>query len=268
MLMKVLKVGSVIFGAVLITALTIDASDTLSGRGGTMLAGIIGTKSEFCPVGMKHVQAALTFSCVDEFELAAKADCPVTRPQNQFDTEVNISKADCLAASSAEGEPWRYINREQAAVMCARSAKRLPTATEWYQFSLGTPTKACNIVGGGVTRGDTYNECVSAVGVRNAVGNLWEWVTDDVINGVYQGRDLPPTGYVIQVDNGGVATVTEVEKQTNTEEQNYFWMEPSGSFGMIRGGFYGSRSDAGVFTLHAHTAPTFTGAAIGFRCVQ
>ena len=36
----------------------------------------------------------------------------------------------------------------------------------------------------------------------------------------------------------------------------------------MRGGYYSSRNDAGVYTTHAGTVPTMAGAAIGFRCIQ
>jgi hypothetical protein len=202
--MKALKISGIIFAAVILTTLAIDASDSLSGKGGTLLAGLAGTTSSVCPDGMVQVPAALTFTCVDEFELAAGNDCIITNPENQIDTEINLAKKECLAINATENQPWRFINREQAAVMCTRSGKRLPSASEWYQYVLGTDETKCNIKSSEVVAGDTYNECVSAPGVRNGVGNVWEWVADDVIDGMYQGRALPETGYVLQVDNGGM----------------------------------------------------------------
>lgn len=266
--MKFLKIGLIIFLAVTITSLAIDASDTLSGKGGTLLAQLAGSENSVCPEGMVHVPAALTFSCVDEFEASASPECEMSVPKNNFDTNANIAQSVCKTINTNALEPWRNITREQAAVMCARSGKRLPSAAEWYQFALGTPPEKCNINGGEVVAGNFYNECVSAVAIKNAVGNIWEWMSDDVIDGTYQGRILPESGYVTQVDSGGVATLTNKDVPDNLFNDDYFWTNPSGMYGMIRGGFYGSKSDAGVYTIHAHTLPTFSGNAVGFRCVR
>jgi formylglycine-generating enzyme required for sulfatase activity len=266
--MKFLKLAIIILVTVAITALAIDASDTISGKSGTLLAQLSGFQESVCPEGMVHVTSALTFSCVDMYEAAADKNCPTSVPKNILETANNISQPDCLATNGQNLEPWRNISREQASIMCARSGKRLPSAEEWYQFSLGTPADKCNISDTRVVDGNLYNECISAVAVRNTVGNVWEWVNDDVIDGMYKGRSLPETGYVTQVDNGGVATDTNKEKGEDLFNEDYFWTNLSGAYAMIRGGFYGSKSDAGVYSIHAHTLPTFTSNAVGFRCVR
>jgi formylglycine-generating enzyme required for sulfatase activity len=99
------------------------------------------------------------------------------------------------------------------------------------------------------------------------IGNAWEWTSEDVIDGMWNGRTLPQSGYVRQVDQSGVAVVSDAVPQEGFYG-DYFWSKPTGAFGMMRGGFYGSQSDAGVYTLHAETLPTTAGAAISFRCVQ
>jgi hypothetical protein len=266
-LKKSVKLALILVGAVLLTSFSIDAADTFSGRGGTMLAQLIGVGNNVCPAGMVHMPASLTFTCVDKFEASAGDSCQLKESSSQIDSEVNIAKASCTPVSVAESAPWVYINREQASILCTRAGKRLPTASEWYQFSIGTNAENCNISSTGSINGESSASCLSAAQVVNTVGNVWEWVADDVIEGEYQGRRLPETGYVTQVDNGGVATITTDDPKSD-ERGDYFWSDDQGTYGMIRGGFYGSRSDAGVYTLHAHTLPTFSGAAIGFRCVR
>jgi len=262
--MKALKITGVILLAGIITSLSIDAADTLSGKGGTMLGQLIGGIENACEAGMVKVSSALTFSCVDKYEVSAGENCAINEPTNQFDTEVNLSNQKCLLMSDESGIPWRHINRQQAEVMCTRDGKRLPTASEWYKFSLGTPGSSCNTGSNKVFNGRENPECVSASGVNNTVGNVWEWVSDDIIDGLYEGRKLPNTGYVTQVDNGGMATMTSEEKLAD----GYFWSGEMGALGIIRGGFYGSRSDAAVYTVHAETSPNFFGTAVGFRCVK
>jgi formylglycine-generating enzyme required for sulfatase activity len=153
-------------------------------------------------------------------------------------------------------------------VACSRAGKRLPKSDEWYTFAVGTPddeTK-CNINTSTVAKTGSQKQCMAATGVFDAIGNAWEWTQDDVINGQYQGRTLPDAGYVTQVDAHGVATLTSVSP-SELFYKDYFWSAKEGAFGILRGGFYGSKDDAGVYAVQAQTVPTLSGTAIGFRCV-
>jgi formylglycine-generating enzyme required for sulfatase activity len=264
--MKQFRIFIILGATILLSTLAIDASDTLSGKGGTLLAQLTGYQTVPCPSGMTHVPAALTFTCVDTYEASPGPGCPFMDIENQFSTEVNIDKQECRATSETGRKPWVLVSREQAVLLCTRAGKRLPSAAEWYQFALGTPADSCNVRGEQAVAGGEDSSCRSAAGVVHAVGNVWEWVGDDIIDGAYLGRNLPDTGYVTQVDAGGVATVTVSEKPPAVD--GYLWSAQTGSFGLIRGGFYGSKADAGVYTIHAETVPTFVGAAVGFRCVQ
>lgn len=266
--MKFLKVGAVIFGAVLITALGIDAADTLSGKSGSMLGQLIATEEGGCPAGMIAVSIGQTFSCVDLYEAAPSLACPSAFPASSADTQTNINTIECTATSQAKGTPWVYITREQAQVVCMRAGKRLPTASEWHTFALGTPdTGVCNTQGTGVLSSGSNAECRSAAGVYDAIGNVWEWTSDDVIQGMYAGRALPEEGYVGQVASDGVATVTGAASSEQFAS-DYVWSQAEGAYGVLRGGFYGNGKDAGVYAIQAKTLPTAATAAIGFRCVK
>ncbi len=148
-----------------------------------------------------------------------------------------------------------------------RAGKRLPKASEWHLVNIGTPdTSACNTNSAGVRVSGASDTCVSALGAFDTIGNIWEWTADDIIDGVYEGRTLPESGYVTQVDSDGIALLTGTEP-SELFYDDYFWSSPTGAFGMLRGGFYGSKEDAGVYSTHAQTLPTTAGTAIGFRCV-
>jgi hypothetical protein len=267
--MKWLKVGAVVFCAVLLTALGIDAADTLSGSRSTLLGQLISaTPTGKCPSGMVEVPAGVSFGCVDKYEASPSKECPHSNPQNALETQENMNDPECKAASEKEQNVWTFISREQAVAACLRGGKRLPKNSEWYVVSAGThdAENKCNMSGGGAHKTGKGEECVSAVGAVDTVGNVWEWVSDDVIEGKLSGRELPATGYVAQVDSEGIATLTSQEP-SDLFSQDYFWSQLTGAFGMIRGGFYGSKSDAGVYAIHADTLPTTSGTAIGFRCV-
>lgn len=267
--MKWLKVGAVIFGAVLLTALGIDAADTLQGSRATLLGQVIGgDQSGVCPVGMVEVPMATTYKCIDMYEASAGASCPHTNPQNELQTKENMDATQCKAQSEESSDAWRYVTREQALTACMRAGKRLPRSEEWYLSSVGTPDDArkCNIDSSGAVPTGTHKECISAVGAYDSIGNVWEWTADDVIQGMYAGRELPVSGYVTQVDASGVAVRTG-EAPSELFYKDYLWSSKEGVFGLLRGGFYGSDFDAGVYAVHAQTLPTASGVAIGFRCV-
>lgn len=267
--MKWLKVGAVIFGAVLITALGIDAADTLTGSRSTLLGQLAATNVDGCPDGMIAVAAAPTFTCVDQYEASPGEGCPFEQPSNRLESKANVDDPDCGATSVEDVEPWRYITRDQAQLACVRAGKRLPTNEEWQLFAAGTPDSEtdCNIDGDGAQKLGENESCVSAVGVFDAVGNVWEWTNGDVFDGQFNGRELPEEGYVRQIDKAGIAVLTSNESSELFGE-DYFWSKAEGAYALMRGGFYGSQEDAGVYAVHAATPPTFAGLAIGFRCVQ
>lgn len=268
MYMRFLKVGAVIFGALVITTLGINAADVFNGNAGSMLGQMIATEQGGCPEGMTGISVAQTFSCVDTYEASPSEICPNTNPRAGSDTQDNLNEIECVAASAASQSPWVHVSREQAQVACMRAGKRLPTAAEWYTFALGTPdTSACNTQSSGVSVAGSQPECKSASGVYDAIGNAWEWTSDDVIEGQYQGRALPAEGYVTQVASDGVATVSDTSPSEQFEE-DYIWTSETGAYGVLRGGYYGSKEDAGVYTIQAKTPPTAATVAIGFRCVK
>lgn len=269
--MKWLKVGAVVFGAIAVTALGIDAADTVSGSRTTLLGQLISSQPvHACPAGMVEAPMAQSFKCVDAYEASAGGGCPHADPSNVIETKENLDSSACKAGSNANARPWTFITREQAMTACVKEGKRLPSSNEWYLVSVGTPDDphACNIDSGSLSDTGSHQSCVSAIGAQDVIGNAWEWVSDDVINGQYQGRALPENGYVTQVDANGVAVLTDASQPSEIFYKDYFWGNKDGAYGIIRGGFYGNKTDAGVYAVHADTPPTTAGTAIGFRCVQ
>ena len=269
--MKWGRVILIVLGALVITALGIDAADTLTGSEGTLLSRVISrdVSTGLCPKGMNQVTSVPSVTCVQTYESAASEGCPNNDPSEMLSTKQNIESRDCHIRSEKGTTPWRFITRDQAMQMCARDGNRLPTSEEWYALSIGTTNveDTCNIETGTVSTAGSYEECVSPTGAYDLVGNVWDWVSDDVIQGVYKSNQVPESGYVAQVDAGGMATVISQSPQ-ELFDKDYFWSDKSGAFGIIRGGYYDSGSDAGVYSVHADTPPTSASNGIGFRCVR
>lgn len=267
--MKSFKLALIILCAVVLTALSIDAADTFKGSQSTLLGQLIGTQTLQCPKGMTHVPTALTYSCVDTYEASASDACPIQNPLSAIDTQTNLIAKGCASVSQAHVMPWRQITREQAQVACSKTGKRLPTAVEWHQLALGTidNQQTCNLATGKLSQTGTHNECTSGAGVQDAIGNVWEWVADDVTAGEYNNRQLPKEGYVTQVTQDGIGIVTANQPDA-LHSGDYFWSSKASSTAMMRGGFYGSGEDGGLYAVHAGIDLTFFGEAVGFRCVQ
>jgi formylglycine-generating enzyme required for sulfatase activity len=261
----------VIVGALIITALGIDAADTINGNTGTLLSQVIsrGETSGGCPQGMVAIATIPSLSCADMYEVSPSSKCPALLPEQTLHTQQNIASPQCAAESKAETLPWRFITRDQAMQMCARAGKRLPTSEELYALSLGMSNveSSCNVSSKQVTKTGEYQACASPQRVYDLVGNVWEWASDDVIDGVYKMRTLPESGYVSQVDASGMAVAISGDAQ-DIFDRDYFWSRSSGAYGVIRGGYYDSGTDAGIYSVHADTPPTSASIGIGFRCVQ
>jgi formylglycine-generating enzyme required for sulfatase activity len=267
--MKSLRIIVSMVAVILLTSLGVGASDVWQGNSGGLLAQLVWSTASDCPVGMIAVGGATTFRCVDAYEASPSDSCVYQNTNAAEHSISNVADPDCSATARAQVMPWRYISRADAVLMCARSGKRLPTAAEWYSIAIGTQAQSCAVAQSSVANTGAQTACASVYGAHDMVGNVWEWVNDDVIDGQYAGRTVPPSGFIEQFDTGGVSTVTSLtELGSTTKDNGYFWSSEQGAFGMIRGGFYGSKSDAAVTTIHAGTNPNFTGAAVGFRCVR
>jgi formylglycine-generating enzyme required for sulfatase activity len=268
--MKWGKVAMVIFGAIIITALGIDASDTLNGSQGTLLSQVIRTETQGkCSSGMSEVENVAGVTCVDMYEASPSSACPERDPEQMLATLRNLETSSCNAESKKDETPWRYVTRDQAMQICARSGKRLPTNSEWYTLSLGMNDveNGCNVSSKNISKTGEKSSCVTPHGAYDFVGNVWEWVSDDVQNGMYKSNEVPDSGYVAQVNGEGMAVVVNENPQI-LFGKDYFWSKKEGSFGIIRGGYYDSGTDAGVYSVHADTLPTTASVGIGFRCVK
>lgn len=254
-------------GIITLTSFTIDATDALTGSQSALSILAKKAAESSCADGMVRIDRGEYSVCIDQFENSVHTECAIARPQSAMETKDNIAAAPCISQSIEGKVPWTYVTFHQAKELCAKRGMRLPKSDEWFDAALGTPADdSCNI-DGSLKGSGTTEACVSYSGVHDMVGNVWEWVDEEIVDGQYHGRTLPPEGYVHDADFSGVAVATGGEMSA-LFDGDYFWHAESGSFAMMRGGYYDSKSDAGIYAVHTKTSPTFSGVAVGFRCVM
>lgn len=253
-------------GMVVLTSFSIDATDSLH-NSNTALSLLARQVTEAgCPLGTVELNLANASLCIDQYENSAGPSCPDKDPQSVAATQANLNVRECQSHSVTAASPWAFVSYHQAKSLCARRGMRLPTALEWYEAALATPdTGVCNTDGSKSLTGQKP-ECKSARGAYDAIGNVWEWVDEEVKDGRFHERPLPTEGYVRSIDTAGVALETGAVPDPILG-QDYSWFTNTGVFAMLRGGYFGSGSDGGVFSVQAKSAPSFSSVATGFRCV-
>lgn len=256
----------VIVGAMAFSVLGIQASDTLRGLD-TRLTGLVADSAGPCGAGATELLLGSHALCVDVFEASPASSCPHTDPTNQTETQANLNSSSCVAESKADAQPWRFVSLTQAQQLCARTGKRLPSNEEWYKFASGIADQSGCVIDSPGVQSTGAAVCVTPAGVHDTVGNVWEWIDEEITSGMYNDRPLPESGYVSLVDSDGVVVETTGAGQEEFG-LDYAWTKSDGVSGMIRGGFYGSENDAGIFAQNLTVPLDFKTAGVGFRCVR
>ncbi len=257
----------VLVGVIALTSISIDATDTLRGSQSALSRLATELTSDSCLPGTILIDEGGEVFCVDEYENSFNDSCPYTASKSISESQVNVERSDCMTVSNEAIMPATYVTYHQAQLFCAKRHMRLPTPEEWFTASLGTPDSLpCNVDGAKVpSRGDS--SCRSVYGVEGLVGNVWEWVAGEVTDGVYNGTKLPDSGYVSEISPRGIP-LTSSTTPSEQFKSDYVWSEEVGTFALMRGGYYGSKTDAGVYSLYGTSLPSYASEAVGFRCVH
>lgn len=260
------KVGLVVVGAIVLSTVAIQASDIVRGVRGNLAGSVIDTTSP-CGPGSVQVNLGSGTLCVDQYESVPSEQCPVSSIASAVDTQTNLNEPTCTVTSVAGVKPWRFVGLNQAQQLCARSGKRLPTSEEWYALAVALADQSTCVTDASGASPTGSVACATALGVHDLVGNVWEWVDEQVVEGVLDGRALPESGYVASVDQHGQVLTTSLSPSVEYGE-DYAKTSPTGVYGLIRGGFYGSKSDGGIFAQNLAVALDLKTDGVGFRCVK
>jgi hypothetical protein len=251
----------VVIGAVILSTLLVRANDYLANRAET-------NEATTCTPGAVLVRLPDKTLCVDQYEASPAPNCAFLDPLTQRDTAVNVAQG-CGMVSAPGLSPWRFVSQVEAKQICAQSGKRLLSPSEWYELALATQliSSCLDESGNGRTVPTGSRSCVTLHEIHDLVGNVWEWTDAVVVDGQYKGRQLPASGYIAALDGEGI--VTEVSSSSSEQfGADYAWIASAGTVGVLRGGFFGSGTDGGVFAQNISTKTTDATPGIGFRCAR
>jgi formylglycine-generating enzyme required for sulfatase activity len=216
--------------------------------------------------------------CIDKYENSLSDQCQFINPTDTSQSQTNIGDKACQSLSVGGGTPWINITQEQAMLACTKAGKRLPTNAEWQAAALGTPDKStdwnqddCQVdknwsAQPGAT--GSGKNCLSFVGAYDMIGNVWEWVDGTIDNNTFAGRQLPPEGYIQSMNMNDDLPAETASTSNSTLYNDYFWVKDSKTRGLIRGGYWANKADAGQYSAYAVFLPSDYGTTIGFRCVK
>lgn len=274
-----IKYFLVIILAVIFVSLGINAADHYGNPGESIFSRIIfGSSKGPCPSDMVLVTRSQGNFCIDKYENSPSASCPNTAPANGEETRNNLDMMDCKPLSVVNSLPWRNISLDQAMNACAKAGKRLPTPDEWYEASLGTPDPKgnwgpddCQLNKNWPTQpGPTGSgkNCVSGAGAYDMIGNAWEWVNGQIVDGVFAGREIPDQGYIDGLGTDTLPLTTNGDKPNSNYNEDYLWIKKTGARGIARGGYWDNQSDGGRNAVYMVSPLSFSGVGMGFRCVK
>jgi formylglycine-generating enzyme required for sulfatase activity len=175
--------------------------------------------------------------------------------------------APLYAASVAGAYPSTCITWFQAEQACRHSRKRLLTNQEWQAAAAGTPdpnddddlNTTCVTNSSFAQPCGQRSACVSAWGVRDAIGNVWEWVAD------WLPAAVNCSNWDAEYGGDMVCVSTNAPSGSGGELVEFDPLLPGG---IIRGGNFAVGARNGLFAIFSGVNPSNVSRSTGFRCAR
>jgi hypothetical protein len=239
-----------------------------------------------CPQNMSYINK-LNGYCIDQYE-ASMPSANSTTIGNSSDVALINNPGTMMAVSKPGVVPWVGVSANSARTACANAGKHLCTSEEWLGaaningivYNLPTDLAASpnfcntgdatNCVGHSYNYGDAcntgknkidgWNNCTSAEGVYDMVGNVLEWTNETVS---YTKPCTPATvGYCYW--NGTGWGTSGTVKYGN--DGVYFLANTVTGYAVQRGGTWTYGAVAGPFCARLTDGPAAVSNNVGFRC--
>jgi formylglycine-generating enzyme required for sulfatase activity len=241
-----------------------------------------------CPTGMAFIPKLGGF-CIDKYE-ASRSDATFCDNGNAWTGDCeNHYGSSSTPASVADRIPWVNISQTDASTACQAAGKHLCSSEEWmaaanlngqvYDLDNTTTQNACivdstlhclnhsGMDGEACNTGsnkdtNANSNCVSAEGVYDLIGNVWEW-TSDVVD---VNADSSDVGWNRPNDNVSPNLCGNTTPSAHYGNDGVATGSTKVGRAVQRGGNWAVGSDAGLFCVRLYSGPGNTGSSFGFRC--
>lgn len=175
------------------------------------------------------------------------------------------SKYGATPMTGSEGCNWYdFAHRLQ------QSGKRMPNLQEFIQYAYGSPEGLDNsndyawtaTTNGGRTTTGNVAKAVSAVGVRDAVGNVWEWL-DEIITRAEHAKSS--TYHASEAWGWDITSPMLTGEDSDIASGNIYEYYANSIAALLAGGNWINGAVAGTRALQCNVYPWIVGSYIGVR---
>lgn len=175
------------------------------------------------------------------------------------------SKYGATPMTGSEGCNWYdFAHRLQ------QSGKRMPNLQEFIQYAYGSPEGLDNsndyawtaTTNGGRTTTGNVAKAVSAVGVRDAVGNVWEWL-DEIITRAEHAKNS--TYHASEAWGWDITSPMLTGEDSDIASGNIYEYYANSIAALLAGGNWILGAGAGTRALHCSDYPWNVSSPIGVR---
>ena len=210
-----------------------------------------------CPENMSYIDKFGGY-CIDQYEA--------------------YNAGSSIAGSAPGTTAWVSVSQTNAKIYCANAGKHLCSSLEWLGAAniqgqvynlpgdLIVAPYYCNTGSSAKNPTGSSPGCVSAEGVYDMVGNVWEWVNETVDTIKPSTCSPASSGYCYANSTGSFVASTSASTDKYGDDSVYFLANTASGRAVRRGGDWADEAVAGPFAVRLYDAPADTNTRVGFRC--